>query len=316
MSGFILQLGEHIKQNNVLQTTLSLLHEKQEHVVSKLEDITPELVRNASLILIDQPESLDVIRLIAEKITSKFAYKTVLFADIKFPEDFHYLFNQAHLFQIFPTHLLNEPDLIRALLSHVLEKRCTVTGLWLEDKTEIVSLSLKARSEKSVLLNKMGNILTDLSVPKRQVQQIQTVSDELIMNALFNAPTDLNGLPINRSLARNTGVVLENHQTVTVQFGRNDHRVFLSVKDPFGSLSLTNLKNSLLRALNKGDGQLRKGDRGAGIGIYSAWSMMSHLHVDLIPRAYTQIVGLFPLVQRNSDPMRTIKGFSVIKSEK
>ena len=108
MSRYILQLGEQKKQSHVLQTTLSLLHEKQEQVFSKLEDITPELVRNASLILLDQPESLEVIPLITEKITDKFAYKTVLFADIEFPADFHYLFKQAHLFQVFPAHLLND----------------------------------------------------------------------------------------------------------------------------------------------------------------------------------------------------------------
>src|SRR4029434_11166123 len=72
-----------------------------------------------------------------------------------------------------------------------------------------------------------------------------TVADELISNALYDAPVDAAGARRFHHLSRNLDVDLEPGEEIEVRLSSDGRRLGISVSDPFGSLLPATLQDYL-----------------------------------------------------------------------
>ncbi len=128
-------------------------------------------------------------------------------------------------------------------------------------------------------------------VPERFVPLLRTVTDELVANALFDAPVDGAGKPRFRHLPRTASVELAPQEGIDLRIGWVDRRLFIRATDPFGSLPARAVVEHLGRGLRQGADQISGKPGGAGLGLYFIFSSLTALAVRIVRGQRTEVQG-------------------------
>jgi hypothetical protein len=123
------------------------------------------------------------------------------------------------------------------------------------------------------------------------------VTDELISNAVHNAPRDAAGTHYRRDLARDIEIDLDERHQVRLRWGCDARYVAIEVTDGFGSLD----RDTILTALANND--VRESGGGAGMGIALAYRSCDHLVFNLAPGKRTEIIALIDVRYPPSERM-------------
>ena len=127
--------------------------------------------------------------------------------------------------------------------------------------------------------------------------RIGTVADELITNAVYNAPRDEHLEPRYASTDRREKIVLDPWEYVQVRFASDGDVFALSVTDWFGGISVEQIRKALTRCLTSDD-QIEHKDGGAGLGLYTAFRLANQLIVNVEQAERTEIIAVFELGAR------------------
>jgi anti-sigma regulatory factor (Ser/Thr protein kinase) len=125
-------------------------------------------------------------------------------------------------------------------------------------------------------------------------ERIQTVADELMMNALYHAPVDNEGKEIYRDKTLKELVQLPEVPAIEVQYGSTGRYFGISVRDGGGSLSRERAMQYLLKARSNTP-EMEQKVGGAGLGLVSVLRSVSKLIFNLEPGTSTEVVGLFDI---------------------
>lgn len=174
-----------------------------------------------------------------------------------------------------------------------------------------VIFRITSSDEKNPTLRHVEEYATALGVQPRFIEQLSAVADELITNAVYNAPRDAHGKPRYASRARSERVDLEPHEAVEVRVCCDGHRFGISIADVFGSLTTETLLDYLAKCQRRGEDQIDKKEGGAGLGFYLMYESLSHLIVNISPRHRTEIVGILDIAGSFRDFSQKSKSFNI-----
>jgi hypothetical protein len=118
------------------------------------------------------------------------------------------------------------------------------------------------------------------------------VADELIMNAIFNAPRDESGQPKYTHRHRDR-LELEPHERVFFRFACDGRNVALSVSDQFGSLDREVIVKYLERCFSGGPAEMEEKRAGAGLGLYMVFNSITQLTFNIHSDVSTEVIALF-----------------------
>lgn len=120
--------------------------------------------------------------------------------------------------------------------------------------------------------------------------RVRVVLDELLMNALYHAPTNDEGKPRHAGTTPSELAKRSRLDPVAIQIGKSGERFRLSVRDSFGSLHRAQARR-LLEAAAQGPRELA--DSGAGLSLIIASASVLNFHLD--PGRSTEVIALFDL---------------------
>ncbi len=123
--------------------------------------------------------------------------------------------------------------------------------------------------------------------------RIQLVCDELMMNALYHAPTDEDGKEKYRDKSPKELAQMDHVNTIQVQYGCSGRYFGVSVRDGGGSLTRKRTLEYLTRA--KSGHHIEDKTTGAGLGLVSVLNSVSKLVFNLQPEYSTEVIGLFDM---------------------
>ncbi len=86
-----------------------------------------------------------------------------------------------------------------------------------------------------------------MGVRRKYREAIESCIDEMLMNALYDAPVDEEGRPIFSEIPTKTRISLRVEQRVVVQYASDGKTFWLSVRDAFGTLD----RGTVTRYLHK-----------------------------------------------------------------
>ncbi|MGQ0505103.1 MAG: hypothetical protein ACT4TC_07250 [Myxococcaceae bacterium] len=180
---------------------------------------------------------------------------------------------------------------------------------------EPVRMVLRRATEKERVISVMQDYANSLGVHPRLVNLYCVVADELLTNAVYNAPVDANGVPRYAELSRDVEVVLKPEEYVEVVLCSDGHRLGIATIDPFGSLRRERLLTYLSKCFQKGPDQVDQKKGGAGLGFYSVFESLSHFVVNIQPGTRTEMIGLIDVRGTYRDFANRNKSFNVFISE-
>lgn len=144
------------------------------------------------------------------------------------------------------------------------------------------TLSVGSYEEKLQCIAQVGELAHGLRVRHKYREAIEKCLDEMLMNALYDAPPDRNAPPARAQ----------------VSFASDGSRCYLTVRDAYGSLE----RPTVLRYLHKCLHEKQQIDRkvgGAGLGLYFMASSSSELHFHVARGRATEVTCVFDLTARN-----------------
>lgn len=134
---------------------------------------------------------------------------------------------------------------------------------------DVQSRPVKASTEREELRGEMCAYFKKMGVRSTIIERVNTVTEELLMNAIYDAPTDVHGKALFNHLPRRQPVLLDSHQQSVLRYASDGVFLAVSVTDPFGALPKELIIN-YLDSNYRGEQDINEhqGKGGAGRGLH------------------------------------------------
>jgi hypothetical protein len=152
--------------------------------------------------------------------------------------------------------------------------------------TELHTATLTRASQRGELAIAVSAKIHDHGHSERVASMAMLAADELLSNAVHNAPVDERGTRYRAELARDQEIKLDERHQVTLRWGCDSRYLAIEVTDRFGSLA----RDTILRAMMQSD--VKDSGGGAGMGITLTYRSCDHLVFNLAPGRRTEVIAL------------------------
>ncbi len=181
---------------------------------------------------------------------------------------------------------------------------------------EPIRVTIKDSRLKQDYIHEVATYAETLGCNQRTVEMIETIADELVTNAIYNAPRDADGNPKYAKLSRRETVVLEDNETGVLEFACDGDYIALAQIDPFGSLTQDTVVTYLNRCLVKGPEQFSEASGGAGIGLYRVFQSLSKFIINIDAGKKTEVIALIDLRLSMKRFRQAAKSFHIFLAER
>lgn len=163
--------------------------------------------------------------------------------------------------------------------------------------TELTSAVVRNASDRDGIVACIGEHVAWLGAGRAARGAVATIVDELVTNAVYDAPRDDAGRPRYAACDRRDKIVLDPWEFVTVRWGSDGESLAISVTDWFGALRPEHVRSGLRRCLLAGDPIEQKAG-GAGLGLHTALAYSTQLVINVDRGLRTEIIAIVDLRRR------------------
>ena len=135
------------------------------------------------------------------------------------------------------------------------------------DNVRSTTLTFGSSEEKSPLLFQITSFLEENPKTANFIEAVHMIADELIMNALYNAPVTSQGEPVFMSIDRAEQVELPEGKKAKIFITHDQRRLLIGCEDPYGSVNRFKIMNQLTKVFKPGSKPApNENSAGAGLG--------------------------------------------------
>lgn len=160
---------------------------------------------------------------------------------------------------------------------------------------EVQTERIQSSDQRADLLKQLDQYLESCGVRQAYRERARLVAEELLMNAIYDAPSDpIDGKPLFNHLPRTEKVVLAPQQQGHFSFVFDGTKILLSVRDPFGSLKPQTIYKYLKNCYSLAPEEInvQQGKGGAGRGLHQIVEASSELIFNLSPSKKTEVISV------------------------
>ncbi len=151
---------------------------------------------------------------------------------------------------------------------------------------------LAKASKREARFERIEEFFATHGLSARSIASIKEVAEELVMNALYDAPYEAGYF--KQPVPRTTEVALPADRACEISYGIEGESAFVRLRDTFGALSRTRLVDVLTRC-NTDAVKLDESRGGAGLGLWRVFSTASTLSITVVPGQLTDIIVEFSI---------------------
>jgi hypothetical protein len=174
---------------------------------------------------------------------------------------------------------------------------------FLGERGGVQHLKIQHSDQKQEVAEAVRQYLMQGKIPPRIANIIANSVDEVLMNAIFDAPTDDFGRPVYTATERNQSRQLTERETSLMKIGFDGFFVGVTVVDQWGSLDRARLLHHVSINYKDSDYTVKQGQAGAGLGLATIFQGGATLIYDCTARKQTKVT----LIYRAYDNYRSFK---------
>lgn len=159
----------------------------------------------------------------------------------------------------------------------------------------IKKISLRKSGHKRLAVEALNRVLVKKEIRPRLAGQIARAIDEIIMNAIFDAPQDLDRVPVRRQVSRDEDFSFGKNEQISLEFCGDSKMMGISVADQYGTFQRDIYLRLLKQNYSRETYIPRKWDPGAGLGVYGIVQTGLSLLITSKPEVRTEVTLLFPM---------------------
>ncbi len=279
-----------------------------DRIVDRVADVRPTVV----LFHWDHPgdRAMGLARQIAGACPSA---RLIILAEPSPPEDIGALLGEPwfrHLFGLQSPWLMEELGTVLAKLNGR-----SLFGLHslLPWGTRIIEVPIGQSDDKPLAMAGIERFMGLIGIRGRMVSRLQAAADEMLMNAVYDAPVNREtGSYRFAALSRQSKVTLDAPDRPTLSYGSDGRTFGISISDPFGGLTPAILTRYIAKGLRRGDDQIDDKAGGAGLGLYLLFTHLNSMSLHLSPGRQTEVVGLLDIRGSYRQLVQTPKSFNIL----
>lgn len=134
-------------------------------------------------------------------------------------------------------------------------------------KSQVQTITMKRSTQKQQVVEALRAYLIKAKYPTRMANTIANAVDELIMNAIFAAPTDELGRRTYDQTPRDTDIMLDGKSSIEVSIAFDGIQVGVCATDQFGSVDKEKVLKHLSTLYKDEQYKMKMSTAGAGIGL-------------------------------------------------
>jgi CRP-like cAMP-binding protein len=159
--------------------------------------------------------------------------------------------------------------------------------------TEVREHTITGSAERAQITESLGKYLDEIGTSPALQRRCSGVAEELLMNAIYDAPTDASGKSIYNHLDRLVPISLAPKEQGKFRYGCDGNLIAVSVEDPFGALTRSVILNYLDRCLSGKIGEEIADKGGGGNGLFQIIRQSSLVVFNVKPKVRTEVIALF-----------------------
>lgn len=164
--------------------------------------------------------------------------------------------------------------------------------------SEVHEHAIVSSESRHNLIDIMDNHLRQVGVHRSIMGKCNMVVEELLMNAIYDAPVDAKGQSLYNHLPRTEPVHLKPEEQGTFRYACDGLLVAASVEDPFGFFDRQTILDYLERCYQGHSGAQRLSKKGgAGLGLFQIMKTSDLVVWNVAPHVKTEVIVMF-----NIDP--------------
>jgi len=217
-------------------------------------------------------------------------------------------------------HVIGEgaPDEVELVVTSVKLLSGDIFGLekYLSWGAAVTEKEVATYDDKREALSRVAAAAQAVGARRQLASSIESTADELLMNALYDAPATRDGGAGKEGLReriRSANVPLDRSGASALLRHACDGRYFaLSVLDRYGALDKQVILDSVLRARAEGGRPRQEG--GAGLGLYFVLSSVTRFIANIEPGRRTEVVCLFDLRESGRQAQRWARSLHIFST--
>lgn len=231
------------------------------------------------------------------------AYARSLYSDVK------YVFVTSEPIAAHLSTLEKHPELATILARHPDDRTFTVKNTattirklssqdifgmekYLSWGTEVIEYPVTSSDERRPLIEKMEAYIDSLGIRNVLKRKASRVAEELLMNAIYDAPTDVDGKSLYNHHDRSVPLVLKPEEHAMFRFACDGTFLAISVVDSFGALSRATILDYLKRCFSDQTGESIADKGGGGNGLFQIIQSSSLTAFNVKPGQRTEVIAL------------------------
>ncbi|PIU01221.1 MAG: hypothetical protein COT74_01570 [Bdellovibrionales bacterium CG10_big_fil_rev_8_21_14_0_10_45_34] len=169
----------------------------------------------------------------------------------------------------------------------------------MSEAIELEEYWIQSTKQKVRLVKKVREFVESIPKASSVVDSALMVADELITNALFNAPVDEDKHHVYNDLDRTHQVNLAEKDMARLYLATNGSRLVVGCRDPFGSLRPQALVQHIKKTFDEGiSSAMNMGGGGAHIGLRMVLDVSMSLYIVVDPWNTTNVFAVLPIGRR------------------
>ncbi len=168
---------------------------------------------------------------------------------------------------------------------------------------DVQSRGVVSSRSRADLIADMSSYFEKVGIRRSNRDRMSLVLEEMLMNAIYDAPVGADGRSLYNHLPRTTEVSLKPSEQGLLRFATDGMLIAVSVQDPFGQLRGTTLLKYLEHNYSSsamGGGNPEDGKGGAGRGLHQIVENSDLVVFNIEPGKKTEAIALFNVEVRES----------------
>ena len=168
---------------------------------------------------------------------------------------------------------------------------------------EVQSKIVTSSAQRPELIEGMQDYFKNLGMRSVIFDRAAAVAEEILMNAIYDAPVDKSGKPLYNQLDRKQVVNLQKNEYGEFRYACDGMLAAISVADPFGAFPMQTLIKYLERNYSGSVETHEEGKGGAGRGLHQIIESSDLVVFNVRRNIRTEVIALF-----NLDPKAVVEG--------
>ncbi|SMF36785.1 CBS domain-containing protein [Pseudobacteriovorax antillogorgiicola] len=166
---------------------------------------------------------------------------------------------------------------------------------YLESGTKIYKETIEGSDHRLSAIDHMKDYFRDVGLTKALTTRISMVAEELLLNAIYDAPVDQDGEALYNTLDRRVAVKLRPEQMAHFTYGCDGSYVGVAAIDPFGSIKKNTVFKYLESCYSDQAGSVDTTKGGAGRGLYMIVEGADLVVFNVRPGFRTEVAAFFAI---------------------